>query len=67
MFEVYCSGHGTRVLLDASRIEAIRNTGDGPVIDWHCWCGTKGSLLRGVQPVDLVDRRRPSSSPSHAA
>ena len=59
MLKVYCSGHGTWVLLDVSRVEAIRNTPDGPVADWHCWCGTKGSLLRGVQPVD---RPGPSSA-----
>ena len=64
LFEVYCSGHGTWVLLDVSRIEAIRNTRDGPVADWHCWCGTKGSVLRGVKPVD---RPGSTSSPSHAA
>lgn len=64
MFEVLCPGHGTWVLLDASRIEAIRNTADGPVLDWHCWCGVRGSLLRGVE---RADRPGSSSPPSHAA
>jgi hypothetical protein len=47
MFEVYCPGHRSPVLLDISRIEAIHNTADGPVVAWHCWCGTRGSALRG--------------------
>ncbi|MGH9111447.1 MAG: hypothetical protein ACRDZN_03990 [Acidimicrobiales bacterium] len=60
VFQVFCTGHGARVLLDASRIEAIRNTGDGPVLDWRCWCGSRGSLLRGVEPVDRPGRRSPA-------
>lgn len=47
MFAVDCPAHGTRVLLDTSRIEAQRNTRDGPVIDWRCWCGARGRLVRG--------------------
>lgn len=63
MFEVHCHVHGSRVLLDRSRIEALRNTDEGPVIDWHCWCGARGSLIAGtrsepraVEPV-VVDLR----------
>ena len=37
MLTVYCPGHGSRVLLDASCIEALHNTRDGPVLAWHCW------------------------------
>ena len=47
MFEIFCPTHGSRVLLDSGRIERIRNTSSGPVIDWQCWCGTRGSLVRG--------------------
>ena len=44
MFTVYCPGHRSSVLLDASRIEALDNTRDGPVLSWRCWCGTRGRL-----------------------
>jgi hypothetical protein len=47
MFEIYCPAHEARVLLDTSRIEGLRTTPDGPVVDWRCWCGERGSLLRG--------------------
>jgi hypothetical protein len=60
VFEVYCSGHGTWVLLDASRIEAIRNTGDGPVIELV-------ALARRLTVPDSVGRgsaqRRSSKKP----
>ena len=59
MFEVHCTAHGSRVLLDSSRIESVRNTPDGPVLDWRCWCGERGSLVRGTSPA-AVD-------PAHAA
>jgi hypothetical protein len=51
MFDVYCPGHGADVLLDASRIEAIHNTGRGPVVAWRCWCGTRGALRAGTAAV----------------
>ena len=61
MFEVHCQAHGSRVLLDSSRIESVRNTPEGPVLDWRCWCGERGSLVRGTtaRPV--------TSAPAHAA
>jgi hypothetical protein len=37
--------------MDVSRIRAIHNTADGPVLHWECWCGTRGSLRRGVEPM----------------
>jgi hypothetical protein len=43
MFAVYCPRDRCRVLLDLSRIVALRNTPEGPVIHWQCWCGTRGS------------------------
>jgi hypothetical protein len=59
MFTVRCHVHGSTVLLDASRIEAIHNTARGPALDWTCWCGARGHLLpsgrsvprRGTPPV----------------
>ena len=60
MFEVHCTSHGSRVLLDSSRIESVRNTPEGPVLDWRCWCGERGSLVRGAT-------RRAATTPAHAA
>ena len=51
MFTVHCHAHGTRVLLDTSRIEAIHNTPKGPIVDWHCWCGARGHLFPGGRSV----------------
>lgn len=63
MFAVHCHVHETRVLLDWSRVEAMRDTPEGPVLDWHCWCGARGSLINGqhsrprdAEPV-VVDLR----------
>ncbi|HEY8524403.1 MAG TPA: hypothetical protein VIL48_05540 [Acidimicrobiales bacterium] len=61
MFEVYCPAHRSRVLLAASRIESLRNTPDGPILDWRCWCGARGSLVRGVS---RVHRHGPSAGPT---
>jgi hypothetical protein len=55
MIEVHCHIHESRVLLDWSRVESMRNTDDGPVIDWHCWCGARGSLIAGVRSEPRVD------------
>jgi hypothetical protein len=55
VFEIYCPGHRSRVLLDTSRIEAIHNTGAGPVVDWRCWCGSRGSLLRRAAQTPATD------------
>ena len=66
MFAIHCHIHESRVLLDWSRVEAVRHTDEGPVIDWHCWCGARGSLVAGersvprtIEPivVDLADAR----------
>jgi hypothetical protein len=51
MFEVYCAGHRAQVLLDASRIEAIHNTAEGPMVAWRCWCGARGALRAGTAAV----------------
>jgi hypothetical protein len=51
MFEVYCADHRAQVLLDISRIEAIHNTAEGPLVAWHCWCGARGSQRAGTGSV----------------
>jgi hypothetical protein len=51
MFTVHCHVHRSKVLLDRSRIEALRNTVEGPVLDWRCWCGARGSLIAGARSV----------------
>jgi hypothetical protein len=56
MFEVHCHVHESRVLLDWSRVESLRNTDDGPVIDWHCWCDARGSLIAGARSEPRIDR-----------
>jgi hypothetical protein len=55
MFAVHCHVHESEVLLDWSRVEGLRQTDDGPVIDWRCWCGARGSLIAGgrSEPRDL--------------
>ena len=55
MFTVYCPDHGCPVLLDASCIEAPHNTPDGPVLAWHCWCGTRGRLRPVTRPPSQPD------------
>lgn len=52
MFEEFCPAHQSRVLLTPSNIEAIRNTPDGIVVTWRCWCGHRGE----------TDRREPTAS-----
>lgn len=48
MFQVFCATHGSRVLLDATRIDGLYNTRRGPAVVWRCYCGEQGSLLNGV-------------------
>jgi hypothetical protein len=61
MISIHCHVHDSRVLLDWSRVEGMRNTDEGPVIDWHCWCGGRGRLIAGERseprngPVAIVD------------
>ena len=64
MFEVYCAGHRAQVLLDTSRIEAINNTAEGPLVAWRCWCGARGALRAGTA---AVPRRRGAFSPASDA
>jgi len=43
MFAIYCPTHHSTVLLGPRRIEALRNTPEGVVIEWRCYCGTGGT------------------------
>ena len=58
MIAIDCHVHGSRVLLDWSRIEGAHDSPAGPVLDWHCWCGARGRLVAGTRSepreVDLV-------------
>jgi hypothetical protein len=51
MFRIHCHIHRSDVLLDSSRIETLRTTPSGPVLDWRCWCGARGSLIGGTRSV----------------
>ena len=55
MFAIHCHIHESRVLLDWTRVEAVRDSDEGPVIDWHCWCGARGSLVAGSRSVPRRD------------
>jgi hypothetical protein len=70
MFKVHCHVHESAVLLDWSRVERMYDSDEGPVIDWHCWCGARGRLIAGarsepraIEPVvvDLVDTVGPTA------
>jgi hypothetical protein len=45
MFTVYCTGHGSRVLLFSEHIEELRNRPGGMQLRWRCTCGTTGTTL----------------------
>ena len=47
MFAIDCHIHESRVLLDWSRVEGVHDGPEGPVLDWHCWCGARGRLIAG--------------------
>ncbi len=47
MFAIDCHIHESRVLLDWSRVEGVHDSPEGPVLDWHCWCGARGRLIAG--------------------
>lgn len=77
MFEVYCPSHGCSVLLTTGRIEALRNTPEGPVVVWRCWCGTRGHMRGGTEAsittpgsarvIQLLSARRPGACWDHPA
>jgi hypothetical protein len=47
MFDIYCPGHQSRVLLGSRSIESIVNTADGIELRWRCRCGATGTELSG--------------------
>jgi len=51
MFDVYCNGHQSQVLLGSGSIEALVNTPHGIELHWRCHCGTTGTLLTGRAPT----------------
>jgi hypothetical protein len=54
MFQVFCPDHQARVLLSTGRIEAIRNTAGGVVVEWRCWCDHRGRSLGGRTVPDRL-------------
>lgn len=71
MFKVHCHVHESAVLLDWSRVERMYDGDEGPVVDWHCYCGARGRLIAGmrsepriVEPVviDLLHAAGPTDS-----
>jgi hypothetical protein len=71
MFAIDCHVHGTRVLIDWSRIEGAHDSPEGPVLDWHCWCGARGRLIAGVRSepreIELIVVGDVPRSPTSAA
>lgn len=64
MFVVHCHAHGSRVLLDTSRIEALHDTDEGPAIVWQCWCGARGHLVPATgATTPLAAPPRPDHEP----
>jgi hypothetical protein len=58
MFDIHCPRHRSRVLLTASAVERLVNTGDGVVVHWHCYCGARGErrfARRSVHPHGALD------------
>ena len=47
MFDVYCLGHGSRVLLFTRDIENVRNTSEGIEVHFRCFCGYQGVWRTG--------------------
>jgi hypothetical protein len=43
MFTVYCTGHGSRVLLFPEHIEELVNRPYETELRWRCTCGTGGT------------------------
>jgi hypothetical protein len=62
MFQVYCERHEARVLLTTRHIERLQNGPEGVTVDWRCWCGATGRLVRGRQ-VDA----QPAAIPAEAS
>lgn len=54
MFSVYCPRHGSEVLLNERKIEALVSSGDGLTVRWVCWCGYRGSHQTGRGRTAMV-------------
>jgi len=54
VFDIYCPTHGSRVLLWTSDIDAITNTADGIVVQYHCTCGHRGTWVTGARAPATV-------------
>ena len=52
MFDVYCRGHGARVLLFPDNIVTLVNHPDGVDVHWQCTCGTVGVRSIRRPPAD---------------
>lgn len=61
MFDVYCPGHGSRVLLFTGDIKEVRNTEAGIEVHYHCFCGHEGVWLTGREPGEDVRRVSPAA------
>jgi hypothetical protein len=55
MFTVYCSGHGSQVLLFTEHIKELLNGPDGIELRWHCTCGTAGTTQIHRGPASLQE------------
>lgn len=47
MFDVYCPGHGSRVILFTRDIEAVLNSPEGIEVHYRCPCGHRGVWRTG--------------------
>ena len=47
MFDIYCEGHGARVLLWSDCITGVVNEAGGIVLRWRCPCGQEGNWHTG--------------------
>lgn len=52
MFDVYCRGHGARVLLFPANIVALVNQPDSIELHWRCTCRTVGIRTMRRLPAD---------------
>ncbi len=59
MFDVYCEGHGSNVLLGFGQILGVTNGPDAIELRWRCYEGHEGTWL--------VPRRSSAAHELHAA
>ncbi|MGH9246220.1 MAG: hypothetical protein ACRD29_18305 [Acidimicrobiales bacterium] len=63
MFSVHCPTHGGEILLSTRHIEGLRTTEHGIELHWRCVCGTRGTLLTGMQTPPM----RPVTAPARTS